>query len=176
MSCDGNRTDSFHPNDVPACGVESSCTLPLQGTWQQHSLLLHFSSQERIKSNQSHVLCQALCVCAGKKMNELKAGHRPLCWISCLLWSAYLTTPRHYSEAVVETDIDLYLLMILVYVRASHFCVRFWFFFSVFCCSCWHKHLCLEKKRIKTGEKNRSASINWPVQQRRNRFYSNLYH
>lgn len=74
---------------------------------------------------------------------------------------------------VAEIDIYLYLLMILVYVRASHFCVQFCFFpCSVVLVA---ENTCAgRKKELKRGEKNRSASINWPVQQRRNRFYSNL--
>lgn len=39
-------------------------------------------------------------------------------------------------------------------------------FLPVFCCPCCRKHLRLKKKRTKPREKNRSASINWPVQKK----------
>lgn len=81
-----------------------------------------------------------------KKENELKVRHRPLCWISCLLWTTCLTTLRHYFQAVMEIDIDLYLLMILVYVRASHFCVQFLLFF-------FHVLLFLLLQTLVPGEK-----------------------
>lgn len=89
-------------------------------------------------------------------MNELKVGHQPLCWISCLLLSACVTTPRHDFQAGVETGIDLYLLMILVYVRASHFCAQFFFFFffSRFLLSLLPQILAPgEKKELNQGSK-----------------------
>lgn len=46
----------------------------------------------------------------------------------------------------METDIDLYLLMILVYVGARHFCVQFCFFF-------FHVLLFLLPQTLVPGEK-----------------------
>ena len=142
---------SHHPNDDPVHGLVSSPVV-LTRTWQQCALLLHFSSHNSIKCNQGTLPYQR-SVSTQKESERLKGRAS--------------ATVLDFLPFVQMWDQHR-----LVFIDDFGVCegpvtfVHGFVFLPVFCCPCCRKHLRLKKKRTKPREKNRSASINWPVQKK----------
>lgn len=103
----------------------------------------------------------ALCL-RRKKANDLKVGHRPLCWISCLLCRC-------------ETNTGLYLLMISVYVKDQLLLCMVLSFFPCSVVPAAANTCAWRKKELNPGRKIDQPLSIGPFR-RRNRFYSNLCH